>query len=194
MDSAANNKRIAKNTLFMYFRMAITMVVQLYTSRIILENLGVTDYGIYSIVGSFIVMFTFISGPLEAATQRFMTFELGRGNEKSLNTVFNISLLSHVVLALCLALIIEIAGVWYINNKMQMPVERIPAALGTYSLKATADGKLPKETSVSVVENGKGQNVVWNVMLASEESVTNIDVNSTTGGEGNVTTEALQGN
>lgn len=67
-------------------------------------------------------------------------------------------------------------------------------AVGNYNLKATAGGKLSKETSVNIISNGKGQNVVWNVMLASEESVTDIDVNSTTGGEGNVTTEALQGN
>lgn len=132
MNNAVNNKRIAKNTLFMYIRMAITMAVQLYTSRIILDNLGVTDYGIYSIVGSFIVMFTFISGPLEAATQRFMTFELGRGNENRLNTIFNISIFSYITLALSLALVIEIAGIWYINNKMQMPAERIPAALWTF--------------------------------------------------------------
>lgn len=131
-NNSSNNKRIAKNTILMYFRMFITMSVQLYTSRVILENLGVTDYGIYSIVGSFIVMFTFISGPLEAATQRFMTFELGRGNENRINVVFNMSMFSHILLALCLALVIELAGIWYINNKMQMPVERLPAALWTF--------------------------------------------------------------
>lgn len=138
MSTDSNNKRIAKNTLFLYFRMAITMVVQIYTSRVILENLGVTDYGIYSIVGSFIVMFMFISGPLEAATQRFMTFELGRGNENRLNTIFNVSFYSYIILALCLAAVIELVGSWYIGNKMQMPEDRVPAALWTFHLSVFA--------------------------------------------------------
>ena len=72
--TADNNKRIAKNTLYMYMRMGITMLVQLYTSRVVLNTLGITDYGIYNIVGSVIVMFTFISGPLGTATQRSLNF------------------------------------------------------------------------------------------------------------------------
>lgn len=88
----ANNKRIAKNTLFLYIRMGISMIVQLYTSRIVLQNLGVTDYGIYNIVATFIIAFTYISGPLGTATQRFLNFELGKKQEGKVELVFNISL------------------------------------------------------------------------------------------------------
>lgn len=124
----SNNKRIAKNTMFLYIRMGLSMFVGLYTSRIILQALGVEDYGIYNIVGSFIVAFTFISGPLGTATQRFLNFELGKDEEGRLNRVFNLSLYAYVVLAAILFLIIEIAGVWFLNNKMQLPMERMSAA------------------------------------------------------------------
>ena len=91
-DNRSNNKRIAKNTLVLYIRMAITMIVQLYTSRVVLQALGVSDYGIYNIVGTVVVMFSFISNPLGTATQRFYNYELGRSDYAQLNKVFNISL------------------------------------------------------------------------------------------------------
>lgn len=126
--SSTNNKRIAINTMFLYIRMGISMLVGLYTSRIVLQALGIEDYGVYNVVGSFIVAFTFISGPLGTATQRFLNFELGRGDSGRLNKVFNLSLFTYVVLAAVLFLVIEVAGVWFLNNKMQLPAERIDAA------------------------------------------------------------------
>ena len=123
-----NNKRIAKNTLFLYIRMAITMVVQLYTSRVVLQALGVTDYGIYNIVGTVVVMFSFISNPLGTATQRFYNFELGKEHQGELNKVFNMSLTIYMVLAAAMFCLMEPTGYWYIFNKMNMPVERTDAA------------------------------------------------------------------
>ena len=125
---AENNKRIMKNTLLLYIRMGITMLVSLYTSRIVLKALGVDDFGIYSIVCSVIVAFSFISSPLSSATQRFYNFELGRNNKERLNIVFNHSVLIYVFFAIFIFLIIEIGGLWFISQKMQLPVERLSSA------------------------------------------------------------------
>lgn len=129
-----NNRRIAKNTLFLYFRMGITMLVQLYTSRIVLNSLGVNDYGIYNVVGSVIVAFSFISGPLGTATQRFYNFELGKNNKQGVNSIFNHSVLIYLILSLILFVVIEVAGIWFINNKMQLPASRLDAAMWAFHL------------------------------------------------------------
>ena len=84
-----NYKRIAKNTLFLYFRMIIIMAVSLYTTRIVLSTLGITDFGIYSVVASFVLMFSFLESALTSATQRFITFELGKVDEQELQKVFS---------------------------------------------------------------------------------------------------------
>lgn len=128
-DNRSNNKRIAKNTLVLYIRMAITMIVQLYTSRVVLQALGVSDYGIYNIVGTVVVMFSFISNPLGTATQRFYNYELGRSDYAQLNKVFNISLYIFLMLSVVLFVLMEPVGSWYVLNKMNMPVERTNAAL-----------------------------------------------------------------
>ena len=114
--------------------MGVTMLVQLYTSRIVLNALGVDDYGIYNIVGSVIVAFSFISGPLGAATQRFYNFELGKNNKENVNSVFNHSLVIYLILSIILLATIELAGLWFIYNQMQLPVERMDAALWAFHL------------------------------------------------------------
>lgn len=83
-----NNKRIAKNTLFLYFRMLFMMAVSLYTSRVVLDALGIEDFGIYNVVGGFVAMFTFINTSMSSATERFLNYEMGCGNKKSVHTVF----------------------------------------------------------------------------------------------------------
>ena len=88
---AENNKRIAKNSLLLYFRMFIVMCIQLYTSRIILQTLGVVDFGIYGVVGGVVTMFTFLNGALGSATSRYFTFELGKGNTENLKKVFSVN-------------------------------------------------------------------------------------------------------
>ena len=123
-----NNKRIAKNTLLLYFRMLFMMVVSLYTSRVILNALGVEDFGIYNVVGGVVAMFNIISGSLSAAISRFITYELGKGDQSKLNKIFSASVTIQLLLSLIIVVLIESVGVWFLNAKMTIPVERMTAA------------------------------------------------------------------
>ncbi len=127
-NNSANNKRIAKNTLMLYMRMLLSMGVGLFTSRVVLNALGVEDYGIYNVVGGFVSMFTMISGSLSAAISRFITFNLGRGDQQKLNTVFSTSMIIQCVLAVIIVLLVESVGVWFLTHKMVIPADRIYAA------------------------------------------------------------------
>lgn len=126
--SAENNKRIAKNTLLLYFRMLLTMVVSLYTSRIVLQALGVDDFGIYNVVGGVVAMFNVLSGSLSSAISRFITFELGKNDSEKLKRVFSTSLTIQIILAVIIAVVAEIVGIWFINEKMNIAAERLNAA------------------------------------------------------------------
>ena len=127
-EQASNNKRIAKNTLLLYVRMLVMMVLNLYTSRVVLNALGVEDYGIYNVVGGVVSMFTIISGSLTAAIGRFITFELGRGDKLRMNQVFNASLTVQIALILIITILLESVGLWFLNYKMVIPAERMVAA------------------------------------------------------------------
>ena len=126
--SSNNNKRIAKNTLLLYFRMLFMMVVSLYTSRVILNALGVEDFGIYNVVGGVVAMFSVISGSLSAAISRFITYELGKGDQSKLNKIFSASVTIQLLLSLIIVVLIEAVGVWFLNTKMTIPAERMTAA------------------------------------------------------------------
>lgn len=132
MAKAENNKRIAKNTIYLYIRMLLIMAVQLYTSRVVLHVLGVEDYGIYNIVGGVVVLFSFINNSLASATQRFFSFELGRGDVTTAKRVFSMSLTIHIYVALIVALLAETIGLWFLNSQMNIPVERMDAANWAY--------------------------------------------------------------
>ena len=108
--TSENNKRIAKNTLFLYVRMLLIMGVTLYTSRVVLHVLGVEDFGIYNVVGGVASSFVFFSSSLSNATQRFLNFELGLGNINSVKNIFNISLLVYAVIALVVLVASEFIG------------------------------------------------------------------------------------
>lgn len=123
-----NNKRIAKNTLLLYFRMLFMMIVSLYTSRVILNALGVEDFGIYNVVGGVVAMFSVISGSLSAAISRFITYELGKGDQSKLNKIFSASVTIQLLLSLIIVVLIESVGVWFLNAKMTIPAERMTAA------------------------------------------------------------------
>ena len=123
-----NNKRIAKNTLLLYFRMLFMMMVSLYTSRVILNALGVEDFGIYNVVGGVVAMFTVISGSLSAAISRFITYELGKGDQSKLNKIFSASVTIQLLLSLIIVVLIESVGVSFLNVKMTIPVDRMAAA------------------------------------------------------------------
>ena len=132
--SQSNNKQIAKNALALYFRMFLTMLVGLFTSRVILQALGVEDYGIYNVVGGFVSMFSLISGTLASSVSRFLTFELGRNDITRLKSVFNTSICVLLGLALIVFLLTETFGIWYLNNKMVIPEARMTAAFWCFQL------------------------------------------------------------
>lgn len=123
-----NIKRIAKNTLLLYIRMLFGMLVSLYTSRVILNTLGVEDYGIYNVVGGVVAMFSIISNSLSVAVSRFLTFELGTGNRNKLQRIFSASLIIHIALAIIILVTAESIGVWFLNTRMNIPTDRIYAA------------------------------------------------------------------
>lgn len=127
-DGSVNNKRIAQNTLFLYFRMLFMMAITLFTNRVVLDKLGVVDYGIYNIVGGIIVMLGFLSGCMSNSIQRFLSYELGRGNMNQVNRIFNISILVHLGIALLVFIVMELIGLWYLNTYMNIPHERLNAA------------------------------------------------------------------
>lgn len=130
----SDNKRIAKNTLFLYFRMLLTMGVSLYTSRVILDKLGVDDYGIYNVVGGVVGMLSFINGTLSIGTMRFLTTELGKKDYKQLKKTFNTAFYTHLGIGLILALLLETIGLWFVYNKLIIPPERLHAAVFAYHI------------------------------------------------------------
>jgi O-antigen/teichoic acid export membrane protein len=126
------NKRIAKNTVMLYIRMLFSMVVSLYTSRIVLNTLGVEDYGIYNVVGGIITMFSFLNGAMAAGTQRFLTFELGKNDAIQLSRVFSMSMSIHLMIALVVFVLGETLGLWFVNTQLTIPSERMAAANWVY--------------------------------------------------------------
>lgn len=131
-DTSSNNKRVAKNTLFLYFRMILIMLVTLYTSRVVLAELGIEDYGIYNVVGGVVIMFSFLNNCMSTATQRFLTFELGRGDMERLERVFAASLNIHIAIGILIILLAETIGLWFVNEKLVISADRIVAANWVY--------------------------------------------------------------
>ena len=128
MPTDHRSQRIAKNTLMLYIRMAALMLVGLYTSRVVLEALGENDFGIYNVVGGVVAMFSVISGALNSAVSRFITFEMGKGAEARLNRVYSTAVTIQFILALIVVILAEPCGIWFIENKMTIDPSRIPAA------------------------------------------------------------------
>ena len=129
-----NNKRIARNTLMLYIRMFLVMLISLYTVRVVLSILGEENYGIYNVVGGIVVMFSFLSRTLASASQRFFAFELGRKDYVRLNKVFNTTLVLYIVVILLIVFLAETVGVWFFHNKMTIPEDRMLAATWVYHL------------------------------------------------------------
>lgn len=127
-DTVQNNKRIAKNTLLLYVRTLFIMLVALYTSRVVLNTLGISDYGIYNVVGGVVAMFGFINSSMSSATQRYITFALGKGDMENLRKVFSTALQIHVLIAVLIVVLGETIGLWFMYEKMQIPANRIDAA------------------------------------------------------------------
>lgn len=127
MPSIIDNKRIVKNTGMLYLRTFVVLLVSLYTSRVILDTLGVKDYGIYQVVGGLVSMFSIVSGVFTLAISRYITFELGRENFQRLHLIFSSALIIQIVLSLLIIILVEIFGWWFISYKMTVPTEQITA-------------------------------------------------------------------
>ena len=127
-----NNKTIAKNTLMLYMRAILMMGIGLYTSRIILKALGITDFGIYNAVGGIIAMFGFISSSLSNATSRFITIAIGRGDQSYTNRTYGNIKVMYYILCVVIVLFAETVGLWFLFNKMTIPADRMSAAFWVY--------------------------------------------------------------
>lgn len=128
LKTSDNNKRIAKNTAFLYIRMLLLMAISIYTTRVNLQVLGIEDYGIYNVVGGIVALFSVLSQSLSTASSRFLNFEMGRGNENKLKKIFGVCSSIHIILMILIAVLTELIGTWFLNNKMVIPTERLYAA------------------------------------------------------------------
>lgn len=129
---ASNNKRIAKNTLLLYFRMFITMAIGLYTSRVVLNTLGISDYGIYNVVGGIITMLSFLNAGMVQSSQRFISYELGRKDINRLKLVFSTSVTIHATIAIIAFILAETVGLWFVNTQLNIESDRMVAANWVY--------------------------------------------------------------
>lgn len=127
-ETSANNRRIAKNMILLYVRTIFVLLISLFTSRVVLQVLGVDNYGIYNVVGGVVGMFSVISGALSNAISRFITFELGKGNKEKLTKIFSTSINIQLVISLLIILLGETLGLWFLNFKMNIPPDRLYAA------------------------------------------------------------------
>ncbi|MBR4271452.1 MAG: MATE family efflux transporter [Bacteroidales bacterium] len=134
MVATSSNKTIAQNTVFLYFRMMVTMVITLYTSRMVLKILGVDDYGIYQAVGGIVGFLSFINNALSTGSSRFITFGLGEGDKDKLKRIFSTTLTAHIVLAVAIVVLAETLGLWFLHNKLVIADERLDAAEFVYHL------------------------------------------------------------
>jgi len=132
MPNTTNNKRIAKNTLFLYIRLFFTMGVSLYTSRVVLNVLGVNDFGVYSVVGGIVTLFSFFNSAMTSATQRFLAFDIGKNDFPQLKKTFNATLNIHIAISIVVLLLAETIGLWFVNYKLNLPLDRMVAVNWIY--------------------------------------------------------------
>lgn len=127
-----SNKTIAKNTIFLYARMLLVMVVSLYTSRVILQTLGVEDFGIYNVVGGIVTTLSFLTGCISSGTTRFFAFYIGKGDKAELNTYYKISVSCYIILSAIILVLAETVGLWFLNTQMNISPDRMTAANWVY--------------------------------------------------------------
>ncbi|MCM1198892.1 MAG: hypothetical protein NC308_08375, partial [Clostridium sp.] len=157
-DNTANNKRIAKNTMLLYLRMFFILIIGIFTSRVVLNTLGVEDYGLYNVVGGFVAFFTFLNGAMSTATQRFITFELAKGNVDRQIITFSTAVIIHFSIAVAISVLAETVGLWFVYNKLVIPSERFGAALWVYHFSIMS-------TFISIVS------IPYNAMLIAHEKM-----------------------
>ena len=132
VDSTHNTKRIVKNTIVLYARMIVTMIISLYSSRIVLQALGINDYGLYNVIGGVVALLTFLKSTLTSSTQRFLSYEMGTGNLEKLKAVFSMSITTHLLISLFLVVLAETVGLWFLNTQIAIPDGRESAANWVY--------------------------------------------------------------
>lgn len=137
MNHSIDQKNIAKNTIFLYIRMIVVMGVSLFTSRVVLDKLGVDDYGIYNVVGSIVVAFVFVQNSLTSATQRFLSYSKG-AKDKEISSVFSTSMIIHLLILTAVVILLETIGLWFFDNVIKLPDERRYAASLVYQLSILA--------------------------------------------------------
>lgn len=135
---SANEKRIARNSVYLYLRMFFSMAVSIYTSRVVLDTLGVQNYGIYNVVGGIVIIFSFLNGTMTGATQRFLNVEMGSGKAARVRDTFSSALVIHLGLALLLLVVGETVGLWFVNHELVIAPARMYAANWTYQLSLLA--------------------------------------------------------
>ena len=128
----SNTKRIAKNTIVLYIRMIVIMLVTLYTSRVVLKALGFEDFGLYNVVGGVVALMSFLRSSMSESTQRFLSYEMGKGNRDNLKNVFSICLTTHFLIAIVLLILAETVGLWFLNSQINVPEGREIAANWIY--------------------------------------------------------------
>ncbi len=133
-----SNKRIAKNSLFMTIRMLFVLFISLFTTREVLNTLGVENYGIYNVVCGFVSMFAFLNSSMTSATQRFYNFELGKNGKEGVRKVYNASMIIHLLIALVVVIITEFVGLWYVYNELVVPADRLNAAIWIFHFSLAA--------------------------------------------------------
>lgn len=132
-DNISNSKRIAKNTLMLYIRMLFTMGVSLFTSRVVLQTLGVEDYGIYNVVGGIVSMLVFFNSSVATSTQRFLNHEMGKGGDGSnLQRIFSNAINAHLIIGVLTVILLETGGLWFLYNKLNIPQEQFHAAVWVF--------------------------------------------------------------
>lgn len=152
-------KRLAKNTIALYARTFVTLLISLYTSRIVLNTLGVEDFGVYNVVGGVVMLFVFLNSAMASGTQRFLNYEMGQGDSERVNIVFSSSLKIHFVIAIIVLLLSETIGLWFVNYKLVIPVDRINAANWVYqfAVLSTMATLIQVPYMASVIANEKMQ-------------------------------------
>lgn len=151
------NLRIARNTIILYVRLFFTLILSLYTSRILLNAIGIEDYGIYNIVGGVVVLFTFLNNSMTTSTQRYLNYHLGLNDKKETLHIFCISLQAHYTIALIVLLFVETIGLWIVYTQLNIPLEKMPAAKWVYHISAVTlfidIVRVPYNASVIAYEN-----------------------------------------
>lgn len=133
-DISASNRRIAKNTLYLYIRMFILLFVGFYTTRVILETLGVDDFGLYNVIAGFVAMISFVNTSISNSIQRFLNFEIGKGEAGNFNKYFSVSLTTQIIISCSILLLGETVGLWFVNDKLNIPQDRYGAANIVYQI------------------------------------------------------------